>query len=173
MDNDEPIFGGQEQTPEQLFERWFAHPLRELGKISNGDGSFIALSISVSLFERFAKSEASAKGKKADDAVVHTRLAEEFEATVEDAKEFWRMVRNGLQHYAMPMKKQQGTTFPRWTFDDLYIRAFEFVNDSKGRKLNIQPWLFRDAVLRLYKEHPDLITHNQSFPVAKILPDDD
>jgi hypothetical protein len=34
--------------------------------------------------------------------------------------------------------------------------------------LQIQPWRFRDEVLRLFRNRPELISKNQSFPWATI-----
>lgn len=159
--------------PKELFERWYVAPLRWLETIPNGDGAFIAFSVSIALYERFAKSAAKHAGGKGDENALYAKLVADFSITNPEAEEFWQIMRHGLQHYAMPMQQQQGSkSLSKWRFDGAYPRPIQFVGQGADRKLLVQPWLFRDVVLRLYRDKPELIAYNHSFPWASILPDE-
>ena len=159
-----------ETDPLKLFERWYSTPLTELEKIANGDGAFVAFSTALALYERFARSAIDAAGQKADAAAVYKRLAMDFNVTEAEAAEFWEIMRHGVQHQAMPMQKQKNKPLTPWLFSGAFRQPIEFGTKAGQRILQVQPWLFRDKVIDLYRNNPNLIDHNQSFPWASIFP---
>lgn len=161
-----------ESDPQELFERWYVVPLRWLEAIPNGDGAFVAFAVSLALYERFAKAAIKKDtGKKANDIALCGRLAQDFGVSESEAEEFWQVMRHGLQHQAMPMQSQQGaSSLPGWLFNGNLPRPIQFGRQGSQRMLLVQPWLFRDIVLRMYRSRPDLIDYNQSFPWASIYP---
>ena len=155
--------------PQELFERWFIIPLRCLEQIPSGDGGIVAFSASLYLYERYAKSLVDAAGGKADDAALYTQLMTDFGfATADDAKLFWNVVRNGFLHQGMAMAQQHGAALPPWLMNGDFKPAVFFQEIRSTRVLCIQPWLFRDRVLGLFRDRPDLIAHSKSFPWASI-----
>jgi hypothetical protein len=154
----------------ELFERWYIVPLRWLEAIPNGDGAFVAFAISLALYERFARSAIKANGEKADTSAVTALLAQHFEITDDEAKVFWQIMRDGMQHQGMPMQQQRGESILPWRFSGSFSKPIQFASEGSERVLQVQPWLFRDAVLRLYRERPDLIDVSRSFPWATIFP---
>jgi hypothetical protein len=157
--------------PLTLFERWYAAPLAVLETVPNGDGAFVAFSVSLTLYERFARSALKAAGLKANDEALHARLADDFAIVKTEATEFWNVMRHGMQHQAMPMQRQHGgATLTPWRFHGDFPRPIQFGSQEGSRLLQVQPWLFRDVVLKLYRGSPQLIDQNQSFPRANIFP---
>jgi hypothetical protein len=159
-----------ERDPGRLFERWYATPLAELEKVPNGDGAFVAFSVALALYERFALSAIGAAGQKADPAAMYTRLAVDFNVMEEEAAEFWEIMRHGVQHQAMPMQRQKNKRLTPWLFNASFKQPIEFGTRAGGRVLQVQPWLFRDKVVDLYRQNTKMIDHNQSFPWASIFP---
>jgi hypothetical protein len=157
--------------PSILFNRWYAVPLTALESLPNGDGAFVAFGVSLALYERFARSAINAAGGRANDQALHARLAADFGVTEPEAAEFWQVMRHGMQHQAMPLQRQHGgSSLTPWLFHGEFPRAIQFGTQSGQRVLQVQPWLFRDVVLALYRTSPQLIAHNQSFPWASIFP---
>jgi hypothetical protein len=160
-----------ETDPLTLFNRWYAVPLTALESLQNGDGAFVAFGVSLALYERFARSAIKTAGTKAHDQALHARLAADFGVTETEAAEFWQVMRHGMQHQAMPLQRQHGgTSLTPWVFHGEFARPIQFGTQSGQRVLQVQPWHFRDVVLRLYQDSPQLIDHNQSFPWASIFP---
>lgn len=157
-----------EKDTVKLFERWYATPLAELEKIPNGDGAFVAFSVALALYERFARSSIDAAGQKADASAMYKRLAFDFNITEAEATQFWEIMRHGVQHQAMPMQKQKKKSLTPWLFNDSFRQPIEFGTYSGKRVLQVHPWLFRDKVVDLYRQNPKLIDHSQSFPWAGI-----
>jgi hypothetical protein len=154
----------------ELFERWFVVPLRHLEQIRSGDGAIIAFTSSLYLYERFARSLLDASGKKADDAAFHSQLVSDFGfSSTSDAELFWHVARNGFLHQGMPLQAGRGAaTLPCWRMTAEYQKPVEFCDVHGKRVLCIQPWLFRDRVLGMFRDRPDLIAHSKSFPWASI-----
>jgi hypothetical protein len=160
----------REEDTIELFERWYATPLAELEKIRNGDGAFVAFGVALALYERFARSAIDAVGKKADTAAMYERLAADFNITEAEATEFWEIMRHGVQHQAMPMQKQKNKPLTQWLFNGSFQQPIEFGTHSGKRVLQVQPWLFRDKVIDLYRRNPEMINHSQAFPWASTFP---
>jgi hypothetical protein len=154
----------------ELFERWFIVPLRQLEHIPAGDGAIVAFASCLYLYERFAKSLLDYSGKKADDAAFYAQLASDFGfASAADAELFWRIARNGFLHQGMPLQAERGgAALPPWQMTGGFKNPVEFQDIGGTRVLCIQPWLFRDRVLHLFRDRPDLIAHSKSFPWVSI-----
>jgi len=158
--------------PKTLFERWYAAPLRLLETLPNGDGAFVALSVSLALYERFAKAFIKHDLKqKADETAFINKLASDFAISESEATTFWDVMRHGFQHQAMPMQSGQGKSDkPKWLVNGDLPKPIEYGKSVQKDVLLVQPWLFRDQVLAMYEKRPDLIAASQSFPWASIFP---
>ncbi len=157
-----------EQDTVKLFERWYATPLAKLEEIPHGDGAFVAFSVALALYDRFARSCIDAAGQKADTVAMYKRLAIDFNIAEAEAAEFWEIMRHGVQHQVMPMQKQRNKPLTPWLFNGSFQQPIAFETRSGKRVLQVQPWLFRDKVIDLYRQNPKMIDHNQSFPWASI-----
>lgn len=157
-------------NPTELFERWFVIPLRLLEHIPSGDGGIVAFASSLYLYERYATSLIDAAGSKADKAAVYGQLVTDFGfSSPTDAELFWDVARNGFLHLGMGLQAGRGgAALPPWLMHGDFKLPVEFRDIQGTRVLCIQPWRFRDKVLGLFRERPDLIAHNKSFPWASI-----
>ena len=156
-------------NPKELFERWFVVPLHLLEHVPSGDGAIVAFTSSLYLYERYAKSLIDASKHKADDTAFYAQLVGDFRFShVNDAKLFWNVARNGFLHQGMAMVQQHGAELPPWLFSADFKAPVEFLDIRGTRVLCIQPWLFRDRVLGLFRDRPELIAHSKSFPWASI-----
>jgi hypothetical protein len=155
--------------PKELFERWFIIPLRCLEQIPSGDGGIVAFSTSLYLYERYAKSLIDAVGCKANRAAFCSQLASDFALSKADAELFWDLARVGFLHQGMALSQRRGDAAPTpWRMSGDFKTPVEFREIRITRVLCIQPWLFRDRVLQLFRDRPDLIDHSKSFPWASI-----
>jgi hypothetical protein len=155
--------------PKELFERWFIIPLRCLEQIPSGDGGIVAFATSLYLYERYAISLIDAAGQKADDDAFHLQLARDFAfSNAADATLFWKVARHGFLHQGMALAQQRGVAVPLWRMHGDFKVPVEFHDVGGTRVLCIQPWLFRNRVLQLWRDRPELIAHSKSFPWASI-----
>jgi hypothetical protein len=159
-------------NPTELFERWFVIPLRLLEHIPSGDGGIVAFASSLYLYERYAKSLIIAAGRKAGKTALYGQLVTDFGfCSPKDAEVFWDVARNGFLHLGMGMALQarRGVApLPPWVMRGDFKFPVQFRNINGTRVLCIQPWRFRDQVLGLFRDRPELIAHNKSFPWASI-----
>jgi hypothetical protein len=155
--------------PKELFERWFTIPVRLLEQIPSGDGAIVVFATCLYLYERFAKSLLDSSGKKADDSAFYAQLALDFGLTGNQPQTFWDVARNGFLHQGMPKQSARSADkLPPWTMSGQFTKPVEFREMQGKTVLCIQPWLFRDRVLQLYRDRPELIAQSKSFPWASI-----
>lgn len=154
-------------SPQNLFVRWFVAPLQVLRKMPYGDGGFVALSTACYLWERYAIAVLKDKGLTPDPENRIQRLMRDFEVEEEPARVFWNVIRNGLNHQGMPMRKRQ-KHFAEWDFRASYRMAIRLVETRRGPLLQVQPWLFAERVVALWTARPDLLTSSTSFPWASV-----
>jgi hypothetical protein len=76
-------------APLVRFERWFAAPLRLLKALDHGDGAFVGMSVSFSLFERYVKSTLKRDNIEATPEAFYVRAAKLTGVDVELFKKFW------------------------------------------------------------------------------------
>lgn len=156
------------KDPNETFERWYVIPLRILETLPNGDGAFVVFAVSLALYERFAKAFIKERLKlKANSNELCRKLAADFDLRESAATTFWDVMRNGLQHQGMPLVAK--SSIRRWRFSGKCTKPIEF--RAGDTELWVQPWLFRDKVLWLYRQDPELIATSESFPWASIFPD--
>lgn len=158
-----------EDNPQSLFDRWYKKPLIELEKLPNGDGGFVVLATCCFLYERYAKSVLKSKNKKANYDNLIQQLCDDFCINDQTADAFWKVIRNGFLHQGMPVQQSQGEmSFPSWQTCAVFEVPIKLVEKSTQLVLQIQPWLFRDHIFKLYEASPEFIKYNQSFPWAII-----
>lgn len=152
----------------RLFYRWYVHPLKVLGELPNGDGGFIALAISCSLYERYAVAVIKESGGTADDGAIRAQFAKDFDVDEDTARAFWNVIRNGLLHGAMPKQRERGNkALPRWAFRHDYP-AVELSEWDGNPVLRVQPWKITDKVIVLWRENLHLLGQSEGFPWANI-----
>lgn len=151
-----------------LFERWYVRPLTSLEQLLDGDGGFVVLATCCFLYERYAKACLKTQHKTANRDALVGQFAADFSVDQDTARTFWKLIRDGFLHQGMPMQHQDGSKLPDWEASQDFTTPVEFDRAEGSPLLKIQPWLFRDKVLALYRARPDLISHNNSFPWGKI-----
>jgi len=86
------------ESPDLLFEKWYATPLRTLQSIPSGDGGFVALATSCFLHERYATSviRNSPNPTRVDRDAKFRQFMTDFEVDEDTAEAFWDVIRDGL-----------------------------------------------------------------------------
>jgi hypothetical protein len=159
------------ETPEELFELWYVQPLRNLEKISDGAGAFIALATSCFLFERYADAIIENAGKKPNPKSRVQQLMTDFGVDEETADIFWKVMRNGILHKGMPKRQDYNLQLPPWRFLGEFTQPVKLCKIDEKSELQVQPWLFMNKVINLWENNLDLLDRNQKFPWAKIVKD--
>ena len=156
-------------NPNILFERWFVQPLTKLHELPNGDGGFVALATSCFLYERYAVATIEKSGGKANKEGKIRQFMSDFEVDEATARAFWDVIRDGILHEGMPITRKHGKgPLPDWAF--LPINRPVRMDKSNGSDiLVVEPWLFTEKVLQLWKENLPLIEQNKSFPWANVV----
>jgi hypothetical protein len=151
-----------ELSSREKFERWVETPLEVLRNIPNGDGAFVALCISFSLYERFIHSVIKSPNSQTSPDFFDLG-AKDLGCDPKTFKRFWESYRVGMQHFFQPKnyteKKGQGD---RWGWDiasSAGYNAFpEIVSPSAGHFIiKIDPWKFSDHVVVRWRENPRLL----------------
>lgn len=156
---------------EDCFQRWFAAPFKHLEAMPNGDGASVAFAVSLALYERYAKSLLIAAKQPANGEGIKKQLAADLNIPLADASEFWTVMRDGMQHQAMPVQKQRDKQLPPWVFNGNFPKPVQFMRNAGGlRVLCVHTWLFCDLVVTLYRTHPEVLYLNKSYPWASIFP---
>lgn len=75
-----------------------------------------------------------------------------------------------MQHAATPMQKQRDKQLTPWLFDGNLPKPVQFATNAGQRVLCVQPWLFCDFVVNLYRANPQVLHLNKSYPWASIFP---
>jgi len=156
-------------TPEELFQRWYAEPLKRLEEIPRGDGRFVALAVSCALYERFATAILKRSGVTADKSAKIQRCMQDFDPDEQTARAFWTVVRDGLAHQAMPKHSDWTGDQPEWWLHHDYPKAAELADINGRTVLKVQPWVFMHKVLGLWHDNLDLLTASRSFPWGNIV----
>lgn len=136
----------------------------------NGDGAFIALSVSCALYERYAVARLEQSIKKADKKNRLDQFMTDFAADERTAEVFWSVIRDGLAHQAMPLHHARRGKHPPWWFHESYpdTTPIRLENVRGTEVLKVQPWQFMDRVLSLWQDNTDLLTSSSSFPWGNI-----
>ncbi len=146
------------------FERWYVAPLRLLEQMPNGDGGVIALATSCFLYERYA--QAVRKPHLHSDAVI-AQLSIDFGIASEVAETFWKSMRNGLLHSGMP----NTDCIPHWRWQHDFWNPIEICTYEGKQELRVQPWLFMNKVLSLWRANLELLDKAGLAPWASIVED--
>jgi hypothetical protein len=151
------------------FEKWFATPIRQLTSIENGDGSFVMMSVSFSLFERFVKSDLIRSETKADPCNFFKRAAAITNVEEPLFKLFWGMYRDGIQHYLQPKTfKTKGVQYG-WSISHKFGAMPSFIIDLGIEKtIGIDPSKWTNFVLKLYENDPEILDIMESHSLGGI-----
>src|SRR5450756_2196440 len=137
----------------ELFNRWYMQPLKQLAAMENGDGGFVALAVSCSLYERYATAVIERSKGEANKQAKLRQFMVDFETDMNTAEAFWNVIRNGLAHQAMPLQIDRAVTHPPWWFHDSHRKAAELATVDGQQVLKVQPWHFMNKVLSLWQEN--------------------
>ena len=178
-----------DDSPLTKFIRWFVIPFNMVKNIPNGDGAFVALSIGLSLCERYfrVKSQTAAALTEAQrkewnrqnnaeyDQQFQFKAAESLGVTRGDFESFWLVYRNGLQHQGMPrlvkLLHQDGSTSVEygWEFESTDNPAPRKVKRKAKRfVIYIDPWAFTQWIIDLLLEDPHTLEQSIDHPVASL-----
>ena len=154
-----------ETDQEILFHRWYVEPIRVLESIPYGDGGFVALATGCFLYERYATAVVKKAGHKANKEAKIKQLMIDFHLDQTTAEVFWTIVRDGMLHEGMPLKKKG---LPRCKLSNFPL-PIALEQTTSGAELQIQPWLFARKVTALWQDNLDLLKASHSFPWASII----
>ena len=152
----------------ELFELWYARPIEHLKKL-DGAGGFAALALGCILYNRYAQALKKQKQRKGSESdVAELQLMDDFCLDRCTAHEFWQVMRHGLTHGAMPQYRKRGKTHP-WRLRGDFNQPIHLHKGAQGLELRVQPWLFADRVICLWRSAPQLIAEDLDFRWAAIL----
>lgn len=148
------------------FEKWFAEPLQQVRKAAAGQSFFIELLTACVLYERLVTARLASRKQKANEGAVVEQLAHDFNLEPHVAQMFWQVVRHGLAHQAMPRRRGRNESFPGcYLHDSFPDRTPIRMGCAEGVEyLSIQPSVFADAVISLWRQEPHLLAHSVAFP---------
>jgi len=152
---------------EHLFNAWFVEPLSALSELPGGNGGFIALATACFLYERYAVSLLVKQGSRAGARELVAQLASDFGVDLPTATAFWKVIRDGILHQAMPLQQQRGERLPKWAFDHKYP-AMALGTANGEPILKVQPWKFMERVLQLWRSDLSMLRASGSFPWARL-----
>ena len=155
------------ETPQEQLDKWFLRPLEQIRDVSSGNSFFIELLTACVLYERHTKARLARQDRPGTTNNVTALIQSDFDATPEAADAFWQIIRAGLAHQAMPAQKSRGkSSLPGWFFHDSYPNRTPIrLEEVDGEwVLKVQPRVFVDRVIQLWRESPELIAESQSFP---------
>jgi hypothetical protein len=155
---------GKNPDMNALFSRWFVEPINALKKIPNDDGALLALAVSCFIYERYTDAVLQVSGHPSDEKSRVGQFAKDFQVSTNLANTFWDVIRHGLLHKAMPKQLNRGKKVTDYNISTSYSNHIGLVDGE----LRIQPWLFVDKVLALWKKRITLLDKNKSFPMATI-----
>jgi hypothetical protein len=143
-------------TPQEKIERWFLTPVVRLEQIENGDGAFAAMSISLSLYERFVHSQLHSTGQKATPEAFEAFGASDLNVPADVFNKFWGMYRVGIQHFFQPKRFTSKGIRYGWRISADYKETPEFLSDPNEKDLIhvvINPWSFAKLVGERYRNN--------------------
>jgi hypothetical protein len=150
-------------SPEDYFENCFVEPLAILKGMEDGKGAVVGLATALFLFERYwsiLSPEERAKSRE-------EQIERDFGTTPEEAATFWDVFRNGLLHLASPKQVERGKGLPPYSMRPRRDRFLTFETVEEVRTLIVDPWLFCNRVLELWKNKLGEIDANKSAPIPK------
>ena len=155
---------------EESFNQWFVIPIRWLQAVPNNDGSFVALAVSLFLYERYATIMLKQKGIKATEKNIPKQVVVDFDVDKDTAESFWNVMRNGILHQGMPKQLEQGErVFLDWIFHHNEVdHPIEIIEVGGKRLLSVQPWMVVNKVIALWTANLHLLDQNQSFGWAQV-----
>ncbi len=166
-------------TATENLEKWFLEPLELIRKASSGDSFLIELLVACVLYERYAHAK---HGLSPNNKQFFKQLAKDFtlqddfeddgawEVKEDAAIKFWEMVRVGLAHQGMPLQKSRDRkNIPGWFMHDSYPdrTPIRFEKTESEWILKVQPDVFVDRTIELWRQNPDLVETSKSFPFPK------
>jgi len=147
----------------RLFETWFVRPLEGLDQ----DGGWVALLVALPLYERLIRARLGLKNEKPNNQLIYAAVASDLHLSVDQARNFWDIFRNGLMHAAMP-KEEDGKPKYMLTSRSLGEPRFVYHKKSDQNVILIEPIAFKNWVLQQYLDQPRLIAQSQHFPWPQI-----
>ena len=150
-------------SPEEYFENCFVEPLSDLQKMKEGKGAVVALATSIFLYERYwsvlpEKERAASKTKQ---------LVADFNVSDREAEIFWDIFRNGLLHLASPKQRDYGKSLLPYSMRPDVDQFLSIEKGAKEETLVVNPWIFTNRVVQLWKKRLDKIDSNKSAPIPK------
>lgn len=91
------------EAPEEIIQRLF---IKSLNKLDPAEDGFLVLLVLLSLYDKALRFEHKLEDASLkDDSPVFPTIARMLVLDVEQARKFWRTVRNGVAHRAIPKNK--------------------------------------------------------------------
>lgn len=161
-------------SPQELFSRWVESVVVKLNELNDGDGGFVLLLMSVSLYERFIDSKIDKEKGTVTSEDFWIAGKNDLNIERETFKRFWEGYRVGLTHSFFPKayieKKGKGDRWGWSISSNLGYKGFPEITHPEPDLyvITIDPWKFWEHVLKRWKENPELMNQLQSFQMGEI-----
>lgn len=161
----------------ERFEGWYVKPINVLKDVNNlpdGDGGYFALSIALSLCERYYRVKTDTQHNNREDIFSHDFMdaaADDFGIKNKDEfSAFWIVYRHGTQHQCMPIvSKFKGITYKWQTRDDFDAIPTFYKIDVSTIEIRINPWKFAELIINKYKSDPAFLEKCFKHAFAAVL----
>ena len=141
-----PIYKEIDVSVPDRVEEWFFKPLEAL----SGHEAFVAMALSLLIYERYLRDVTGwTNSNFPDECPIWKEIANDFGLSEADARKFWRDWRHGLLHSGMPSTAN---------FKEGYQMSHDFsvALAVEGNAIKVHPYHFRDKILKLARNRPQM-----------------
>jgi hypothetical protein len=144
---------------------WFKFPVSKL----SGDGAFVVLMISMSLWERYVYALINEEVGDSSKNAFEQRAADLLGIDKDTFNKFWGMFRVGLQHHLQPKIFEKNGIKYRWEISCDFPDCPALRKDADDLiVVIIDPWKWFNLVFDFWEKRPDLLSRLSEFPLAKV-----
>lgn len=161
----------KDATPLERFEGWFARPIAKLHELPEGDGAYVALSVALSLCERYYRTITNTQEDSSDGRSFKEEAARDLGIDPNMFSIFWAVYRNGIQHQGMPravFDKKSGRTYYAEINEPFYSRPSFVPYDASTWAVRISPSKFADLILDKFRQNPAVLEKAVIHSLAEV-----
>lgn len=141
-------------TEEERIEKWFYSPIEEQGE----HRGFTILFLILPIYERYLRHTHNYdEGDFLRSSNVITGIMNDFSITEDQAKTFWRIMRNGLLHRSAPKQTGSLTSY-------VITGQGQSISESTEGQLVVNPYSMRPLLLNIFRNNPAFWFHS-GYPV--------
>jgi hypothetical protein len=143
-----PTAGDEASARHQLLVL-YAEPFRVLDESGDGHGAFVALSIGLSLCERYFRHKSGSMDLWREETFL-AEAARHFGADDDFFREFWEVYRHGMLYQGVP----QATDAYGWGMSDAYSSRPTKASAQGKTIIGLDPWKFAEEMIVLCWNDP-------------------